>query len=181
MARGENRIALGWFGVGASVIFIIIFIAIGEEGAIPGCCLWWFLSILVTSSGYEAKKKATQNIVYIQQQQPIQQFIYHTPAHQQVQPQPLPQKTVEKVQGPTKLERQAIGAEQALKKARNLEMARDWEGAAQAYQEAGLYHEAGRIRQTFLEKEDPQVKINIDRIGDTIQDSVVMKDDDKQL
>jgi len=43
-----------------------------------------------------------------------------------------------------------------------------------------LFAEAGRIRQNHMEKDDSQVKINIDRIGDNIQDSVVMKDTDSQ-
>ena len=74
------------------------------------------------------------------------------------------------------MEKQSTDVEAWHNKARNLELARDWEGAAQAYQKAGLYHEAGRIRQQHMEKNEPQVKIDIAQLGDNIQDSVVMKE-----
>ena len=94
-----------------------------------------------------------------------------------IQPTPAPAPVpVSQPSKPQPLEKQSTDVEAWHNKARNLELARDWEGAAQAYQKAGLYHEAGRIRQQHMEKNEPQVKIDIAQLGDNIQDSVVMKE-----
>lgn len=59
--------------------------------------------------------------------------------------------------------------------AKNLELARDFPRAAEMYQKAGLFAEAGRIRQTYLEKDQPMVQIG--QIGDSVvKDSVIMGD-----
>ncbi len=59
--------------------------------------------------------------------------------------------------------------------AKNLELARDFHRAAEMYQKAGLFAEAGRIRQTYLEKDQPMVQIG--QIGDSVvKDSVIMAD-----
>ena len=145
-------------------------------GAAPSCCFWLVVSIILIASGTEAKKKAMrQQVFYVPQ--PVQQVVHHTyhqaPVVQQQRPAPVAKTTTHTA--PAKSQ-----AEWAMD-ARNLEMARDWDRAAQAYQKAGLYAEAGRIRQAHMEKEDSQVKINIDRVGDNIQDSVVMKDNDDRI
>ena len=172
MARGENRSALGWLGAITSIIFLLMFAGMGEMGAVPSCCFWLVVSILLISSGSEAKKKAMrQQVIYIPQA-PVQQVVHHTYHQAPVVQQP--------VSRPMPLESKAKEAANWLKKAQNLELARDWEGAAQSYQKAGLYHEAGRIRQAYMEKSDSQV-FNIKQIGDNIQDSVVMKDKDDQI
>ena len=176
MAFGENRIAMGWFGIGASILFIFLFIEIGEEGGTPGCCFLLVISILITSSGYEARKKVAnlQKVVYVQQP-PVQQVVHHTYQQAPVaQPQPKPVPKAQTHNAPAKSQ-----AEWAMD-ARNLEMARDWEKAAQAYQKAGLYAEAGRIRQQYMENDDSGVNIQIQG-GDTIHDSVIMRDDDSNL
>ena len=181
MAFGENRIAIGWIGVFVSALGLIFLIDTGEWA---GCCFWLVISILITSSGYDAKKKAAalKQVVYVQQPQvPVQQIIHHN--YQQapvVQPRPAPVPVSQPIRGPSPLEKKAMDAESWVKKARNLELARDWDGAAQAYQRAGLYHEAGRIRQQYLEKDESGVNIQIQG-GDTIHDSVIMRDDDSNL
>ena len=177
MARGENRTAFGWLGAITSVIFLFMFAGMGEMDAAPSCCFWLVVSIILIASGSEAKKKAMrQQVIYIPQV-PVQQVVHHTyhqaPVVQQQRPAPVAKTTTHTA--PAKSQ-----AEWAMD-ARNLEMARDWDRAAQAYQKAGLYAEAGRIRQAHMEKEDSQVKINIDRVGDNIQDSVVMKDNDDRI
>jgi len=150
----------------------------GEVDAAPSCCFWLVVSIILVSSGNEAKKKAMQQQVIYIPQAPVQQVVHHT-YHQapvvQQQQQPAPA-----ARSPTHTAPAKSDAEWAME-ARNLEMARDWDRAAQAYQKAGLYAEAGRIRQAHMEKDDSQVKINIDRVGDNIQDSVVMKDNDDRI
>ena len=179
MAFGENRIALGWFGISVSILGLILLSALADESLI-GCCFWLVVSIIITSSGYDAKKKSRiQQVVYVQQPQvPVQQVIHHTYQQSPVVAQPVP--VSQPVRGPAPLERKARDAESWVKKARNLELARDWDGAAQAYQKAGLYHEAGRIRQQYLEKDESGVNIQIQG-GDTIHDSVIMRDDDSNL
>jgi len=177
MARGENRIAFGWLGAITSTIFLLMFAGMGEIDAAPGCCFWLVVSIILIGSGSDAKKKAMQQQVIYIPQAPVQQVVHHNyhqaPVVQQRRPTPVPKNVTHNA--PAKSQ-----AEWAMD-ARNLEMARDWDGAAQAYQKAGLYAEAGRIRQNYMEKDESQVKINIDRVGDTIQDSVVMKDNDDRI
>ena len=159
-------------------------------GAGGCCCISGFLSLLIVQSGKDAKKKAETQIFYIphpQTQQPTPQVVHHVVQQQVpvvqptqvpvVQPTPTPAPVpVSQPSKPQPLEKQSTDVEAWHNKARNLELARDWEGAAQAYQKAGLYHEAGRIRQQHMEKNEPQVKIDIAQLGDKIQDSVVMKD-----
>ena len=172
MVKGDTRISTGWAGFIIGFLGLL-FLVPTEPGTFPACCFGMFISLLIASSGHSDKKKS-KNILYIQQpvQQPVQQVINHNYIPQQqlrvVQQAPVIKTTRNT---PTK-----SAADWAME-ARNLELARDWEKAAQAYQMAGRYQEAGRIRQLYLEKDDAQVKINIDRIGDNIQDSVVMKDD----
>ena len=172
MVKGDTRISTGWAGFIIGFLGLLFLVPM-EPGAFPACCFGMFISLLIASSGHSDKKKS-KNILYIQQpvQQPVQQVINHNYIPQQqlrvVQQAPVIKTTRNT---PTK-----SAADWAME-ARNLELARDWEKAAQAYQMAGRYQEAGRIRQLYLEKDDAQVKINIDRIGDNIQDSVVMKDD----
>lgn len=176
MAFGGNRIAIGWTGTGLSVLGLLILISSGDGEAWAGCCFWLVVSILITSSGYEAKKKAAnlQKVVYIQQP-PVQQVVHHTYQQAPVaQSQPTPVPKARTHNAPAKSQ-----AEWAMD-ARNLEMARDWERAAQAYQKAGLYAEAGRIRQQYMEKDESGVNIQIQG-GDTIHDSVIMRDDDSNL
>ena len=170
MARGENRIAIGWFGAGASALFMLVFFMVGEIDGVPGCCFWLVVSLFIANSGHEAKKKAKQRQVIYVPQVPVQQVVHHT-YHQAPVAKP---KSTSTRKAPAKSQ-----AEWAMD-ARNLEMARDWEKAAHSYQKAGLFAEAGRIRQNHMEKDDSQVKIKIDRIGDNIQDSVAMKDGDSQ-
>ena len=180
MAFGETRIALGW--IGSIISGIGTLMLIGTEGW-AGCCVWLLICLAITSSGYEAKKKAAnlQKVVYVQQP-PVQQVVHHT--YQQApmaRPAPAPAPAPVPVsRSPTHNAPPKSQAEWAMD-ARNLEMARDWERAAQAYQKAGLYAEAGRIRQQHMEKDNSGVNINIDRVGDHIQDSVVMKDDQNQI
>jgi hypothetical protein len=172
MVKGDTRISTGWAGFIIGFLGLLFLVPM-EPGALPACCSGMFISLLIANSGHSVKKKS-KNILYIQQpvQQPVQQVINHNYIPQQqlrvVQQAPVIKTTHNT---PTK-----SAADWAME-ARNLELARDWEKAAQAYQMAGRYQEAGRIRQLYLEKDDAQVKINIDRIGDNIQDSVVMKDD----
>ena len=173
MAFGENRIAIGWIGTVLSAVGLVILMSSGGGESWAGCCFWLVVSILITSSGYEAKKKAAnlQKVVYIQQP-PVQQVVHHTYQQAPVaQPQPTPVPRAQTHNAPAKSQ-----AEWAMD-ARNLEMARDWEKAAQAYQKAGLYAEAGRIRQQYMEKDDSGVNIQIQG-GDTIHDSVIMRDED---
>ncbi|NCG42833.1 MAG: hypothetical protein GWO84_04765 [Euryarchaeota archaeon] len=172
MVKGDTRISTGWAGFIIGFLGLLFLVPM-EPGTLPACCFGMFISLLIANSGHSVKKKS-KNILYIQQpvQQPVQQVINHNYIPQQqlrvVQQVPVIKTTRNT---PTK-----SAADWAME-ARNLELARDWEKAAQAYQMAGRYQEAGRIRQLYLEKDDAQVKINIDRIGDNIQDSVVMKDD----
>ena len=172
MVKGDTRISTGWAGFIIGFLGLL-FLGPQESEALPVCCSGMFICLLIANSGHSVKKKS-KNILYIQQpvQQPVQQVINHNYIPQQqlrvVQQAPVIKTTHNT---PTK-----SAADWAME-ARNLELARDWEKAAQAYQMAGRYQEAGRIRQLYLEKDDAQVKINIDRIGDNIQDSVVMKDD----
>ncbi len=176
MAFGENRIAIGWTGTGLSALGLLILMGTGDGESLAGCCFWLVVSILITSSGYEAKKKAAnlQKVVYIQQP-PVQQVVHHTYQQAPVaQPRPTPVPKAQTHNAPAKSQ-----AEWAMD-ARNLEMARDWERAAQAYQKAGLYAEAGRIRQQYMEKDDSGVNIQIQG-GDTIHDSVIMRDEDSNL
>ena len=152
------------------------------------CCLSGFLCLLIVQSGKDAKNKAATQVFYIAQTpQQTPQVVHHVVQQQVpvVQPtqvpviQPTPAPAPVPVSQPSKpqpLEKQSTDVEAWHNKARNLELARDWEGAAQAYQKAGLYHEAGRIRQQHMEKNEPQVKIDIAQLGDNIQDSVVMKE-----
>ena len=142
MALGENRIAIGWIGTVVSGLGFLFLVSAGDPDW-AGCCFWLVVSILITSSGYEARKKAAnlQKVVYIQQP-PVQQVVHHTYQQAPVaQPLPTPVPKAQTHNAPAKSQ-----AEWAMD-ARNLEMARDWERAAQAYQKAGLYAEAGRIRQ----------------------------------
>ena len=89
---GENRIVTGWIGVIAGAIFLIIISSTpGDEDAIPGCCCFLILFCLLLQSGYEQKKKAQNQVVYIPQ--PIQQQVIHhthTYAPPQVIQQPVP-------------------------------------------------------------------------------------------
>lgn len=142
----------------------------------------------MVQSGKDAKKKAATQVFYIAQTpQQTPQVVHHVVQQQVpvvqptqvpvVQPTPAPAPVpVSQPSKPQPLEKQSTDVEAWHNKARNLELARDWEGAAQAYQKAGLYHEAGRIRQQHMEKNEPQVKIDIAQLGDNIQDSVVMKE-----
>ena len=178
MAFGGNRIAIGWTGTGLSVLGLLIIMSMGDSESLVGCCFWLVVSILITSSGYEAKKKAAnlQKVVYIQQP-PVQQVVHHTYQQAPVaQPRPAPTPVPKTSTHTSPAKSQAEWAMDA----RNLEMARDWERAAQAYQKAGLYAEAGRIRQQYMEKDESGVNIQIQG-GDTIHDSVIMRDDDSNL
>lgn len=150
----------------------------GSIGAGGCCCVSGFLSLLIVQSGKDAKKKAETQVFYIAQTpQPTPQVVHQVVPQQVPVAQPAPAPVpVSQPSKPHPLEKQGTDVEAWHKKARNLELARDWEGAAQAYQKAGLYHEAGRIRQQYMEKNEPQVKIDIAQLGDNIQDSVVMKD-----
>jgi len=168
MVKGETRITTGWAGFIIGFLSLM-FLAPMYPGISPACCFGMFICLMIANAGHTVKKES-KNILFIQQ--PVQQVINHNYIPQQqlrvVQQAPVINMTRNI---PTK-----SAADWAME-ARNLELARDWEKAAQSYQMAGDYQEAGRIRQLYLEKDDPQVKINIDRIGDNIQDSVVMKDD----
>ena len=176
MARGETRIAFGWLGAIASTIFLLMLIGMGDAEAAPSCCFWLVISIILIASGSEAKKKAMrQQVIYIPQV-PVQQVVHHNyhqaPVVQQQRPVPV-------AKNPTHNAPAKSQADWAMD-ARNLERARDWEKAAQAYQKAGLYAEAGRIRQQYMEKDESGVNIQIQG-GDTIHDSVIMRDDDSNL
>ena len=190
---GENRIVTGWIGVIAGSIFLIIISSTpGDSDAIPGCCCFLILFCLLLQSGYEQKKKAQNQMVYIPQ--PIQQQVIHhthtyTPPQviQQPTPRPKPRplgaspvKNTPKKKLGTSTHKYPDTPPGWAQKAKNLELARDWVGAADAFQKAGLYAEAGRIRQQYMEKDESGVNIQIQG-GDTIHDSVIMRDDDSNL
>ncbi|MDP6906091.1 MAG: hypothetical protein QF440_01580 [Candidatus Thalassarchaeaceae archaeon] len=171
---GEARIVVGVIGT------IVSFFSIAFAADLTlACCFWFLISIIITVSGFDAKKKAAnmQQVVYIPEPKQVQQVIHHLyPQPPVVQPRLAPvhiSKTSTHNSPATSQEDWAMDA-------RNLEMARDWEKAAQAYQKAGLYAEAGRIRKKHMEKDDSGVNIQIQG-GDTIHDSVVMRDDSSQL
>ena len=193
MANGANRIIIGW---GGAILFgiVALMMVIGGAEEAGGACCWIIIFVAIAISGQQAKEDANKtNILYIPQV-PIQQvaqpnivYIPQVPAQQVVQPNvsqqasnvfPNSPPVAVAKPAPAEPDKYPDTSEGWAGKARNLELARDWDGAAKAYQKAGLYAEAGRIRQAHMEKEDSQVKINIDRIGHNIQDSVVMGDSD---
>ena len=178
MANGTNRINIGWGGAILFGVTALMMAMTGAEEAIGGACCWIIIFVAIAISGQQAKEEANKaNILYIPQV-PIQQVVQ--PSVPQQAPNVIPNSppVVVAKPAPAGPDKYPDTSEGWAEKARNLELARDWNGAAKAYQKAGLYAEAGRIRQAHMEKEDPQVKINIDRIGHNIQDSVVMRDSD---
>tara|TARA_B100000029_G_scaffold266054_1_gene262074 strand:- start:179 stop:805 length:627 start_codon:yes stop_codon:yes gene_type:complete len=136
------------------------------------CCLSGFLCLLIVNSGRKARDAAQTQVIYIPQQ-PVQQVVHQTYIQQQtpvVQQQPVPAVPA----SPAKSQ-----AQWAME-ARNFEVALNWDKAAESYEKAGLFEEAGRVRQIQMEKGGSGVNIHV-KSGDTYHDSVVMKDDDKQL
>ncbi len=136
------------------------------------CCLSGFLCLLIVNSGRKARDAAQTQVIYIPQQ-PVQQVVHQTYIQQQtpvVQQQSVPAAPA----SPAKSQ-----AQWAME-ARNFEVALNWDKAAESYEKAGLFEEAGRVRQIQMEKSGSGVNIHV-KSGDTYHDSVVMKDDDKQL
>jgi hypothetical protein len=138
------------------------------------CGLIFFLAIAI--SGQQAKEEGKKESTLPVQRTP-RRVVRHASEQSSIERGPSAPDAVAK---PALLavEKYPDTQEGWANKGRNLELARDWDGAANAYQKAGLYVEAGRVRQSHMEKEEAQVKINIDRIGHNIQDSVVMGDSD---
>ena len=143
----------------------------GMIGSSTCCCLSGFLCLLIVDSGRKAKKAAQTQVIYIPQQ-PVQQVVHQTYIQQQapVQQQPVPAAPASPVKSQA----------QWAMEARNFEVALNWDKAAESYEKAGLFEEAGRVRQIQMEKGGSGVNIHV-KSGDTYHDSVVMKDDDKQL
>ena len=123
------------------------------------CCCSMIFAISALST------KSDDRVIVIQQ--PARYVpVVQQPVIQQDKPQPVAPKTPDmfaKTKG------------MWTEKARNLEMARNWEGAAEAYEKAGMYSEAGKIRQEYLENNQPIVQIG--QVGDTVlNDSVMISD-----
>ena len=143
----------------------------GKISSIGCCCLSGFLCLLIVDSGRKARNAAQTQVIYIPQQ-PVQQVVHQTYIQQQapVQQQPVPAAPASPVKSQA----------QWAMEARNFEVALNWDKAAESYEKAGLFEEAGRVRQIQMEKGGPGVNIHV-KSGDTYHDSVVMKDEDKQL
>tara|TARA_X000001036_G_scaffold373019_1_gene360731 strand:+ start:5982 stop:6614 length:633 start_codon:yes stop_codon:yes gene_type:complete len=145
----------------------------GAIGGFGCCCLVGFAFLGLVDSGKKARTAAQTQVIYIPQQQPVQQVVHQTYIQQQtpvVQQQIVPAAPI----APTK-----SSAHWAME-ARNFEVALNWDKAADSYEKAGLFEEAGRVRKVQMEKSGAGVNIHV-KSGDTYHDSVVMKDDDTQL
>ena len=160
-----------WFGY----ILILFSLMIPNEGGVLVCCSGIFVLFL----GYSIKNQAKKNQLLVIQSPAFQPspILVSPPPFVQQQPPPkvvINQSTTSEA---INFNEDNINWEE---KARNLEIARDWEKSAEAYQKAGLFSEAGRIRKEYLEKDDSQVKIHVDRIGHNIQDSVYMEESENK-
>ena len=211
MAAGSNRIAIGWTLAAICWFFAILMIFMPEIEEVgngidsdgdgvddncdedpydsfwsddrcetspsakfvsAGCCCFVGMGFLaIVDSGKKARNAAQTQVIYIPQQ-PVQQVVHQTYIQQQapVQQQPAPATPA----SPAKSQ-----AQWAME-ARNFEVALNWDKAAESYEKAGLFEEEGRVRQIQMEKGGSGVNIHV-KSGDTYHDSVVMKDDDKQL
>ena len=211
MAAGSNRIAIGWTLAAICWFFAILMIFMPEIEEVgngidsdgdgvddncdedpydsfwsddrcetspsakfvsAGCCCFVGMGFLaIVDSGKKARNAAQNQVIYIPQQ-PVQQVVHQTYIQQQapVQQQPVPAAPASPVKSQA----------QWAMEARNFEVALNWDKAAESYEKAGLFEEAGRVRQIQMEKGGSGVNIHV-KSGDTYHDSVVMKDDDKQL
>ncbi|MDP6870147.1 MAG: zinc ribbon domain-containing protein [Candidatus Poseidoniaceae archaeon] len=168
----------GSSGGGVSLLILGVFFLIIGILIPPLACVGLIMLVIgittLASSGEGGKSIIVQQSpVYLPQIQP--------PVQRPKQGGPIYVNSVQ--EGEALLRQQQIHRQQAQKenyqqqqikiqKAKNLEEARDFDGAAKAYQEAGLYAEAGRIRQGFLEQNQPVVQIG--QVGDTVLNDSVM-------
>ncbi len=151
------------------IFFVLSFILLGISGNQTGavnsvsglfCCLSIFFALSAITI------KPAKNVMVIQ-------------GPNQVVPQNITIQNnipAQQIQQPVKHEKENVDW---VSKAKNLEMARNWDEAAKAYEKAGLFAEAGRIRQEYMENNQPMVQIG--QVGNTVlNDSVMIADGGKK-
>ena len=160
----------------------------GATGAGGCCCISGFLSLLVVQSGKDAKKKAETQVFYIAQtQQPTPQVVHHVVQQQvpvvqptqvpvvQPTPAPHPYRFLSQA-NPNRWKNNLLMLKHGITKPEILNLRETGKVRLKHIKRRDCTTKLGRIRQQHMEKNEPQVKIDIAQLGDNIQDSVVMKE-----